>query len=168
MSGLGKVPNFEPDEEFKNMLEELFAPKKEAKKEEAKESQKEISEKKFEEKKPAPKHKKTPTRKIKIPEPPAQTKEQEKEALKFAQGELDTLFDAFYQFTEAAGETIVFGYLYNDIQELVSKFEDIDIILGDKIDTEKLTQYGLTDFEKYRKIRTRILHDIYNKYNESK
>jgi hypothetical protein len=157
MMELGKVPNFEPDEEFKKMLEDLFT-KTEEPKEEAKE------EPKSEEK---PK-KKTPTRRVKIPEPPAQTKEEEKEALKFAQGELDTLFDAFYQFTEAAGETIVFGYLQNDIQELVSRFEDIDIILQDKIDKEKLTEYGLTDFEKYRKIRARILNDIYNKYKNSK
>lgn len=158
---LGKVPNFEPDEEFKKMLESLFEPKKE-------ESQEEITEKEIEEMEKAQKPKKKPTRKIKIPDAPAQTKEEEKEALKFAQKELDTLFDAFYNFTEAAGETIVFGYLYNDIQELVAKFEDIDIILGDKVDKEKLTSYGLTDFEKYRKIRTRILHDILNKYKKSK
>src|SRR5437763_7012112 len=127
---LGKVPNFEPDEEFKKMLEDLFVKKEEPKKEqsdrefldEAKErgkSQKTISDKKN----------KKPTRKVKIPEPPAQTKEEEKAAIKFAQQELNTLFDAFYDFTEAAGETIVFGYLYNDIQELVSRFEDIDVIL---------------------------------------
>jgi hypothetical protein len=162
---LGKTPNFEPDEEFKKMLEDLFVPKKK----DVVTDNKEIFDKEIEETEKALKPvKKTPKRKVKIPEPPAQTKEEQKEALKFAQQELNTLFDAFYKFTEEAGETIIFGYLYNDIQELVASFEDIDVLLEDKIDEKKLTEYGLTDFEKYRKIRARILHDIYEKYNKSK
>jgi hypothetical protein len=164
MSELGKVPNFEPDEEFKKMLEDLFEPKK---KKDVVTDNKEKSDQEFinEAKE---RGKKKPTRKVRIPEPPAQTKEEEKKAVQFAQKELDILFVAFYEFTEVAGETIVFGYLHSDIQELVARFEDMDIILKDKIDKEKLTEYGLTDFEKYRKIRARILHDIYDKYGKSK
>lgn len=159
-SGLGKVPNFEPDEEFKNMLENLFA-KKEEPKEEA-------PQKKVSNKKPEEKSDKRPKHRVRIPEPPAQSEEEQKVALGFSHKEMAIICDAFYKFTEEAGDTVIFGYLYPQIEELVSYFEDMDVILENEIDQEKLTSYGLTDFEKYRKIRARILNDIYKKYGKSK
>jgi hypothetical protein len=41
-------------------------------------------------------------------------------------------------------------------------------MISDSIDKDKITQHGVDAYEKMRKIRARILNDVYNKYGDDK
>jgi hypothetical protein len=166
MSGLGKVPSFEPDEEAKALIEAMFTVKKEEVKEIPEDETAAFpTEVKGEEEKPAsnaaPKR-----RRIKIPEPPEQTKEQQAKAIELAKQELDIIHDAFMEFSEQTSDTVIYGYLYGEILKLVESFQDMETMINDTIEKEKITENGMEWYEKMRKIRARILNDVYNRNQE--
>jgi hypothetical protein len=160
MSGLGKVPSFEPDEEAKALIEAMFAVKKEeVKEEEPQEVETPVEEKPASN--AAPKR-----RRVKIPEPPEQTKEQQAEAIELAKQELDIIHDAFMDFSEQASDTVIYGYLYGEILKLVESFQDMEAMINDTIDKEKITENGMEWYQKMRTIRARVLNDVYNRNQE--
>jgi hypothetical protein len=151
MSELGKVPSFEPDEETRALIESMFIQKQEAKQEA----------KQVEEIKPVAKR-----HRVRIPEPPAQTKEQQEVATHLAKEEMDIIHDAFMEFSEKTSETVLYGHLYTEILKLVEAFTDMEAIINDDIKKDELTENGLDYYEKMRTIRARVLNDIYNKYEK--
>lgn len=167
MSGLGKVPSFEPDEESRALIESLFA--KQEVKEEVVASQEEISAKKFAAEE-QPKTNITPGKRhrVKIPEAPPQTLEQEKIAVNLAEEELDIIHDAFMKFSEEASDTVIYGYLYGEILKLVESFQDVEATIKDDFNEDDITKNGEAYYDKVRKIRARILNDVYNRYKEGK
>lgn len=155
MSGLGKVPNFEPDEDFKAMIEGIFQQKKEIQPVEVVEEEKTSK-------------KKTPTRRLKLPEPPALTAEEQEKALEKAKAEMEEIRISFLEFTEKVVDTILYGYLYNEVEKIVEGFEDMNTLITQDIDESKITKHGEADLEKLKKLRARILNDVYNKYEKGK
>ena len=151
MSGLGRVPSFEPDEETKALIESMFSSSKEEKKEESKSK---IT--------PGKRHR------IRIPDPPVQNKTEEELSVRLAKQEMDTIHDAFMEFSEKTSDTVIYGYLYSEILELVEAFQDMEAMIDNTIDEKKITESGKEWYEKMKKIRARVLHDIYKKYGNSK
>lgn len=143
MSSLGKIPNFEPDEEAMAMIKSLFEQKKEVAISEGGTT--------------------SPRRhRIRIPEPPAQTKLEQEEALVYAKDEVEQIHSSFVEFVENIEDTTLYGYLYTEIQKLIEAFKDMDDLVNDKINKDELTLNGISDYERMRKLRHRILSDIYN------
>lgn len=143
MSGLGN------GEDYKQWINELFKEKKEAEPVEEKEE-------------------KVVRHRVRIPEAPAQTKEQEEEALKYAKAELETIREAFLDFQEEVGDTVIMDYLLGDLEEFIEACYDMEAMLGDDFKKENITENGLTNYEKMRKIRSRVLNGVYKKYKEGK
>lgn len=155
MSELGKVPSFEPDEETQALIAGMFESKKEARKE------KQVTKHSVsKEENPIKRHR------IRIPEPPIQSKEEEDKSIKLAQQELDLIHDAFMEFSEKTSDTVIYGHLYNEILKLTEAFEDMESLITDDIDKEEMTKNTEEDYEKLRKIRARVLSDVYNKYKD--
>jgi hypothetical protein len=156
MSGLGRVPSFEPDEEAKAMIESMFAEKKEVKQEQPQDDK--------------PKTNITPGKRhrVKIPDPPKQTKEQEELAIKLAKEEMDIIHEAFMEFSEKTSDTVIYGYLYQEILKLVESFEDVDVMIQDNFNEDDITGNGEPYYEKMKQIRARILNDVYGRYKEGK
>lgn len=170
MSKSKKIPGFEPDEASKALIESMFidkknqevveeAPKKASKKEV---KPKEIINTKPEAKPEAKRHR------IRIPDVPPQTKQQQAESLKYANDELELILDAFMEFSEAVSDTIIYGHLYQDILRLSEAFEDMETVINESISVDELTDNGMASYEKMRKIRGRILNDVYNHYKKGK
>ena len=147
-----KMPMFEPDEETKALIASMFEEKQEEKKQYAK-----------------PEIKRPPTRhRVRLPEPAPQSQEQQQIGKTLAQEELDIIHDAFMEFSEQTSHTVVYGYLYNEILKLTEAFQDMESLVADSIDSTKLSEDGLVDYEKLRTIRKRILNDVYRKYETGK
>ena len=144
MSGLGK------EEDFKALIEGMFKEKKEARAEEKKTEEKVVR------------------HRVRIPEPPAQTKEEQAVALKYAKEEMETIRQALLDFQDKASETVIFDFLLGELEEFVEACQDMETLLTDDFNKEEITEHGLTDYEKMRKIRARILNDVYKKYNQGK
>lgn len=152
---LGKMPMFEPDEETKALIASMFEEKQEEKKQDKQYAKPEI--------------KRPPTRhRVKLPEPATQSEEQQQIGKTLAQEELDIIHDAFMEFSEQTSHTVVYGYLYTEILKLTEAFQDMESLITDSIDTTKLSEDGLVDYEKLRIIRKRILNDVYRKYETGK
>lgn len=139
-----KQPEENGKEDFRSLVDNLFADKKEEPKEE----------------------KKAPRYTVNIPEAPAQTKEQEAAALVHAKEEMEKIRKAFLDFTDQVNETVTYSYLYSEVEDFVEACKDMLILLTDEIDKDELTEHGLKDYEKLRKIRARILSDITDKYKK--
>jgi hypothetical protein len=165
MSGLGRVPSFEPDEETKALIESMFEQKQEVKKE-AKLGEEYQSLDEMREEDGVVEEVKR--HRVRIPEPPAQTKKEQEISMHLAKEELDIIHDAFMEFSEKVSDTVIYGHLYNEVLKLTEAFQDMEAIVNDDIDKEELTKYGLGDYEKMRSIRARVLHDVYNHYKEDK
>jgi hypothetical protein len=165
MSGLGRVPSFEPDEEAKAMIESMFAEKKK----DVVTDNKETFDKEIEEI-DKPKTNITPGKRhrVKIPDPPKQTKEQEELAIKLAKEEMDIIHEAFMEFSEKTSDTVIYGYLYQEILKLVESFEDVDVMIQDNFNEDDITGNGEPYYEKMKQIRARILNDVYGRYKEGK
>jgi hypothetical protein len=150
MSEWEKKPSVPND--FKNLIDELFqAPKVE----EVKEVKKEVK----------PKGKK-PTKKVVIPEPPQQTKDQQESAVKIAKDEMEQIRKAFLTFTDEVNDTVIYSYLYPYIEDFVEKCRQMQVLIADDVDKDKLTEHGLGDYEQMRKIRGTILSTIQDKYKK--
>lgn len=147
MSEWEKKPN-----EFKDLIDQLFADPKPAREF--------LEESKAEPKKEV----KKPTKKVKLPEPTKQTGEEEKEALKLAKGEMEKIRKAFLEFTDEVNDTIIYSYLYPHIEDFVEKCKQMQTLLDDDIDKDKLTSHGLDDYEEMKKIRGIILNVVLEKY----
>jgi len=148
MSGLGKKPNFEPDEHYKKLIGSMFEP----------------SEPKQQEEEPKP----FPTRKLKLPEPPAHTKQEELQAMEYARDEMEQIREAFYNFTNEIGNTIAYGYLYNEVEKFIEACQDLHALVEEDVSEDKITENGLETYQKMKKIRARLLHDIYTNYKKDK
>ena len=153
MSKNKKIPGFEPDEASKALIESMFEKKDET----PKEVKKKVPQKKIEskdslnEKLPQKRHR------IRIPEIPLKTQEEQAVALSYANDELELILDAFTEFSEKISETIIYGHLYQDFLRLSESFEDIEAMINDTILKEELTDNGIGSYEKMRKMRARIL-----------
>lgn len=104
--------------------------------------------------------------KVKIPEPPQQTKEQEVNAAKHAKDEMEDIRKAFLAFTDSVNDTVLYSYLYPYIEDFVEKCRQMQVLVGDEIDKDKLSEHGLNDYEQMKKIRGTILSEISNRYNK--
>lgn len=144
MADWGTKPEGNNEEDFRSLVDNLFAEKKEEQKEEEK----------------------APRYKVNIPEPPAQTKEQQEAALVHAKEEMEKIRKAFLDFTDQVNETVTYSYLYSEVEDFVEACKDMLILLTDDIDKDELTEHGLKDYEKLRKFRARILADITEKYKK--
>ena len=150
MSGLGRVPSFEPDEETKAMIEGLFQQKKEEKKKVVPISNIE----------PGKRHR------VRIPEAPPMSAKEEKIAQTLAEEELNLIHDAFLRFTEEVSDTVIYGHLYNEVTELAEAFQDMDTLLRNHINKENITESVLPEYEKMKSIRSRIFSDLYRFYGD--
>lgn len=141
-----KMPKVEKSE-FQDQINDLFAaPKVEAsKKETAKEEQPKAN------------------YRVKIPEPPEQTKQEQQASIKLAKEEMEMIRKSFLNFTDEVNDTVMYSYLYPYIEDLVERCKQLQILISDDIDKDKLTEYGLTDYEQMRKIRGTILSTISDK-----
>lgn len=154
MGEFGRLPGFEPDENVRRMIEELFAEKKEARKDEV------VEEAPTED---TPK----PTRRVRLPEPPAQTKKEQGVALGFANQEIELLHEAFLEFSERTSDLVIYGHLYAEILTLTEVFQDMEALINQTIHEEALTEQTAGDYNKLKKIRARILSDVYGKYKKN-
>lgn len=144
----------EEHEDFRSLVDGLFEEQKE-----------EVAEKVEAPKKKAA-HK--PSYRVQIPEPPAQTKEEQEASLVYAKEEMEKIRKAFLQFTDAVNETVTYSYLFSEVEEFVEACKDMQTVLTDDINKDLLTEKGLADYEKLRKIRARILSDVADKYIKPK
>lgn len=103
---------------------------------------------------------------VKIPEPPAQTTEQQAAALKFAKEEMEQIRKSFLNFTDEVNDTVMYSYLYPYIEDFVERCKQMQVLISDDIDQDKLTEHGLTDYEQMRKIRGTILSTISDKHKK--
>lgn len=154
MSEFGKIPGFQPDENVRRMIEDMFAEKKESRKEQAAESS-------------APEQKSTPRRRVRIPEPPPQTKEQEGVSLGLANQEIELLHEAFLEFSEKTSDLVIYGHLYAEILNLTEVFQDMEAVINNNIEEDALSEQTLGDYDKLKRIRARILSDVYGKYKKN-
>ncbi|MDK2600585.1 hypothetical protein QO179_24130 [Bacillus stercoris] len=145
MSGLGKVPSFEPDENYKELIGKMFEEKQEDKKKDLED-------------------KKNVRHRLKLPDPPKQTDEQKEFSIRCAKEEMENLRVAFLDFTDKVNDSVVYAYLYSEIEKFVEACQDMAILIEDDIDKDKLSQEGLEYHNKMQKLRLRILNDVYNKY----
>lgn len=152
MSSLGKVPSFEPDEEYKKLIESMFEQKKELKKEALKE----------EEVKSVPRHR------IRLPEPPLQSPEEQEVSINLAKEEMENIREAFLEFSERVCDTVIYSYLYGEVDRFIEACEDMEDLIEDNFNRDEMTENGLAHYEKVRKLRARILGDIYKEYNIDK
>lgn len=138
---------FEPNEQAKAMIEASF---------------KEKNEKQTTNIVPGQRHR------LKIPEPPSQSAEQEKESVQMAQKECNELATAFLSFCHEIEGKIISEYLRGQLNDMASSIDDMESLLFEEPDKSKLTSEGLPYYEKMRKVRGIILNDVYDKYKKGK
>jgi esterase/lipase len=104
--------------------------------------------------------------KVKIPEPPEQTKKDEEIALKLAKDEMEQIRKTFLDFTDQCNDTVIYSYLYPYVQDFVEKCRQMQVLIENEIDEDKLTDNGLHDYEQMKKIRGTVLSMILDKHNK--
>lgn len=139
---------FEPNEEAQRMIEDIFRDSRNKKKETELPT--------------------TGRRRIRIPEAPAQTPEQEAIALRHTQKEFNQVVDAFINFCHEIEDQTLASYLRGQLDDFGSSLDDMEQMLFKKVDESSLTANGLPHYEKVRKMRNIILNDVYKNHEKGK
>lgn len=140
-------------DEFKDFIDDLFEQKRAGKTSKPNESSE-------------PPYNKKPSRKLSIPEPPPKTQEQQEKAIKYARQEIESIRQAFLDFSEKVNHTIMYDHLYPHIEDFVEVCQDLTALVEDDVDKSEMTNKGLDDYERMRKIRARLLDYVLEKYEK--
>lgn len=139
--------NFNANEEAKAMIDSLFKEKRE------KQTTNIV---------PGQRHR------VRIPDAPQQTEEQEKIAKDFARKEHNELATAFLSFCHEIEGKVISQYLRGQLDDMAGALDDMEDLLFRDTKKSELTSEGLPYYEKMKKVRGIILNDVYDKYNKGK
>jgi hypothetical protein len=148
MSDFLQNPNFQPNEEFKNLIDSLFQEEKKVKK-----KKKEVHEHTYE---------------LNLPEAPPLAKEEEELAIKIVRDELEQFRVVFLEMQDKVSDMGIYTYLYPGLEVLGEECSEFRDLIEDDFDKEALSEIGEEDYEEAKKVRARILASIFNKYKQGK
>ncbi|UNY39952.1 hypothetical protein KLEB273_gp112 [Bacillus phage vB_BauM_KLEB27-3] len=134
----------ETNKDYENIIDRLFNPKSE--------SLDEKSQDKF------------PTKRLKIPELPPQTKQQHSKAMKYADQELGLIDDSLNNFIDQISDTVLFNYLEPHLTDFIDVFEDLKSLTKNDINENELTDKGASFYERVRSIHRKICEELLKQY----
>jgi hypothetical protein len=145
MSDFLQNPNFQPSEEFKNLIDGLFAEQKKTK------LPKEVHQHTFE---------------LHLPDVPPLNEADEELALKTTRDELENFRVAFLEFQDKVTDMAIYTYLYPGLEEFGEQCSELRDLIEDSFDHEGFSEVGEADYEEAMKVRRRILSSVLKKYKQ--
>jgi hypothetical protein len=146
MSDFLQNPSFQPNEEFKNLIESLFQEEKKSKKKEPHQH----------------------TFELNLPEAPPLEEAEEKLALKIARDEMEEFRVAFLEFQDKVSDMGIYTYLYPGLEDFGQECSELRDLILDDFDMERLSEVGEEDYKEAMRVRARILASIFTKYRQGK
>lgn len=115
---------------------------------------------------PSTKAKKTPKAKLKLPDPPVLSDEDQTHSTEVALDELECIREEFYEYQVRISHLAIYPYIYQDIENFVNSCIEMKDMIEDNIDVKKLSSEGKKDYDELQKVRQRILSTIFNYYKD--